>query len=318
MLKISLFLVCFFSSAEAFSRTDVFSENPFSKKNPIKSSQSKTSSPKINPISETFQPFPTVYNPEVKRWLDFFSENPDSYFKHWLKKAYRYFPIMQDILSSHGLPRELAAMSAVESSFSAHAVSSAFAVGYWQFIKSTGLDFGLRINPWIDERRDFEKSTRAASRYLSKLYKEFDDWLLVMSAYNMGEGRLRGLMKHYEDDNFWTLYKKSKFPRETALYVPKILAASHLLKYPSDYGLKKFTVLTPYQYDVFYTPGGTDLRELARDTGLSFKNLQKLNPDLKTGKIPSHIASHPIRIPKGKSVKLSHFLDKTRLDKTGN
>ena len=258
------------------------------------------------------QPFPRVYNPEVKRWIKFFSKNPDAYFKIWLKKAYRYFPIMQDILSSHGLPKELAAMSAVESSFSSHAVSSALAVGYWQFIRSTGLNFGLRINHWIDERRDFEKSTRAAALYLSKLYLEFDDWLLAMSAYNMGEGRLRKLIKHYENQDFWTLYKKSKFPRETALYIPKILAASHLLKYPSDYGLNEFVVLAPYEYDTFYTPGGVHLKELAEKTGISLKKLKNLNPDLKTGKIPNSIASHPIRIPKGKAVKVSHFLDKRK------
>jgi len=299
MLKKSFLLFCYFILA---SQKGISQESPFQNHPLKKNSQESTS----------FKPFPKIHNPEVKRWIDFFSEKPDSYFKLWLKKAYRYFPIMQNILSSHGLPEELAAMSAVESSFSSHAVSSALAVGYWQFIKSTGLDFGLRINDWIDERRDFEKSTKAAALYLSKLYTEFDDWLLAMSAYNMGEGRLRHLIKHYRDSNFLTLYKKAKFPKETALYVPKILAASHLLKYPSDYGLKEFVVLTPYEYDTFYTPGGTDLKDLAKKTGISLKKLQKLNPDLKTGKIPQSIASHPIRIPKGKAVKVSHFLDKRK------
>ena len=259
------------------------------------------------------QSFPIIYNPEVKRWLVFFSKNPDSYFKIWLKKSYRYFPMMQKILSSNGLPKELAAMSAVESSFSAHAVSRAKAVGYWQFIRSTGLDFGLRINDWIDERRDFEKSTKAATLYLSKLYGEFDDWLLAISAYNMGEGRLRSLIQFYGSQNFWILYKKPKFPRETALYIPKVLAASHLLKYPSNYGLTEFVILTPYEYDVFYSPGGVHLKDLASNTGLSFKTLQKLNPDLKTGQIPKSIASHPIRIPKGKGKLVSHFLDKKKI-----
>jgi len=262
--------------------------------------------------SSFVKPFPKIHNPEVKRWIEFFSENPDSYLKLWLKKSYRYFPMMQKILSSQGLPKELAAMSAVESSFSSHAVSHAHAVGYWQFIRSTGLDFGLRINHWIDERRDFEKSTRAAGLYLSKLYKEFDDWLLAMSAYNMGEKRLRFLIKQYDSQNFWTLYKKPNFPRETALYIPKILASSHLLKYPSNYGLTEFVILTPYEYDTFYSPGGLNLKELAENTGLSLKKLKQLNPDLKTGEIPKSIASHPIRIPKGKGLLVSHFLDKRK------
>ena len=258
------------------------------------------------------KPFPTIYNSEVRRWILFFSDNSDSYLKEWLKKSYRYFPLMKNILYSQGLPKELAVMSAVESSFSAHAISSAHAVGYWQFIRSTGLNFGLRINFWIDERRDFEKSTHAAARYLSKLYYEFDDWLLAMSAYNMGEGRLRRLIKDYNTRNFWVLYKKSKFPRETALYIPKILATAHLLKYPGRYGLTEFTALIPHEYDVFYSPGGLHLQELAVETGLSLKDLKQLNPDLKTGKIPKSIASHPIRIPKGKGALVSHFLDKKK------
>ena len=111
--------------------------------------------------------------------------------------------MMKQIFNSQGLPEELIFISLVESSLSAHAVSSAQAVGYWQFIKPTALTFGLRINHWIDERRDFEKSTKAAASYLSQLYAEFDDWLLSMSAYNMGENRLRKLIAKYQSKNFW-------------------------------------------------------------------------------------------------------------------
>ena len=147
---------------------------------------------------------------------------------------------MEEIFKSRGLPKDLVSMSLVESSLSPKAVSSAQAVGYWQFIKPTGLEFGLRINHWIDERRDFQKSTQAAAKYLYKLYGEFEDWLLSMSAYNMGEARLRRLIKKYQTKNFWILYKKSDFPKETALYVPKILAAAHIVKNPELYGLNDF------------------------------------------------------------------------------
>ena len=206
--------------------------------------------------------FPKIYNPEVQRWVHFFTQNPDSYLKTWLKRSYRYFPQMRQIFSSQGLPEELLFMSLVESSLSSHAVSSAQAVGYWQFIKPTALDFGLRINHWIDERRDFEKSTRAAAFYLSRLYIEFNDWLLSMSAYNMGEKRLRKLITKYQSRSFWVLYKKFDFPKETALYIPKILAVSHILNQPADYGFSEFVILSPYKYDVFFTPGGTNLKKL--------------------------------------------------------
>ena len=256
------------------------------------------------------QAFPKIYNLEVQKWISFFSKKPNSYFKPWLKKAYRYQPLMEKIFSSKGLPKELTAMSAVESSFSPHAISRANAVGYWQFIPSTGLRFGLTINDWIDERRDFEKSTKAAASYLSQLYTEFDDWLLAMSAYNMGETRLKALIRKHNSKNFWVLYKKAGFPRETALYIPKILATAQLLKYPANYGLSEFVILTPYRYDIFFVPGGTSLKEISLSAKIPFKELKKLNPDLKTYSIPRYIAHHPIRIPRGKGRLVSSWLSK--------
>ena len=259
--------------------------------------------------ASSFYPFPSIYRPEVKYWVDFFSQNPEAYLNQWLERSYRYFPGMKKIFISKGLPPELVAMTLIESSLSAHAVSSAQAVGYWQFIRSTGADFGLRIDDWIDERKDFEKSTKAAAQYLSKLYEEFEDWLLAMSAYNMGERRLRGLIKKHQTSNFWLLRKKPDFPKETSLYIPKILAAVHILKRPAQYGFKDFVVLNPYRYDVFFVPGGSHLKELAHK-GLSYKELKSLNPDLKKDYIPKSIPSHPIRIPKGSGPLLSHWLDK--------
>jgi len=254
--------------------------------------------------------FPAIYRPEIKRWVHFFSQESPFYIKLWLKRSYRYFPAMEEILKSWGLPKELVSMSLVESSLSPKAVSSAQAVGYWQFIKPTGLEFGLRINHWIDERRDFQKSTRAAAKYLYKLYEEFEDWLLSMSAYNMGEGRLRRLVKKYQTKNFWVLYKKSDLPKENAFDVPKILAAAHIIKNPELYGLNEFSVLTPYEYDVFFTSGGTDLEKMSLETKISLDEIKALNPDLKSNFIPLEVSSHPVRIPKGLGLRISRWLDK--------
>ena len=256
------------------------------------------------------KPFPVIYKPEIQRWIRFFSQKPSSYLKLWLKRSYRYFPLMQEIFQSHGLPKELVAMSLVESSLSSKAVSSAQAVGYWQFIKPTGIKFGLQINHWIDERRDFKKSAVAAARYLYQLYEEFEDWLLAMSAYNMGENKLRRLIKKHQIKNFWILSKKRDFPKETALYVPKILATAHILKNPALYGLNEFIVLAPYEYDIFFTPGGTNLKKMSLGTKIPLDQIKILNPDLKKDSIPSSIASHPIRIPKGAGILVSKWLDK--------
>lgn len=306
----------FYLSFFLFFSFDLESQQ-FSHKKPIrfqKQEISKTASNRQNKTiaSETssFKPFPVIYNPEVERWIRFFSQNHSSYIKLWLKRSYRYFPIMEDIFNSQSLPKELVFMSLVESSLSPKAVSSAQAVGYWQFIKPTGLEFGLRINSWIDERKDFYKSTQAAAKYLQYLYKEFGDWLLSMSAYNMGENRLRKLVGKYQTRNFWLLYKKTDFPKETALYIPKILAAGHIMKAPGQYGLREFPVLMPYRYDIFFTPGGTNLKQMFSGAKIPLSEIKLLNPDLKSHIIPSHIAFHQIRIPKGSGGLISRWLDK--------
>lgn len=304
----SFFLILFLYTAEA--KEFVYENNFNFGKKLILEKTNKENFKNVRSKGLYLKPFPVVYNPEIKRWIHFFSRNHSSYMKLWLKRSYRYFPVMEEILQARGLPRELAAMTLVESNLSPKAVSSAQAVGYWQFIKPTALQFGLQVNNWIDERQDFQKSTQAAARYLYQLYREFGDWLLSMSAYNMGEARLRILIKKHQTKNFWILYKKTDFPKETALYVPKILAAAHIVKNPELYGLNEFQILAPYKYDVFFTPGGTNLQKMSSDTRISLAELQILNPDLKSHTIPKFISLHPMRVPKGSGLLISQWLDK--------
>ena len=311
MLFVSLFL---FSS---FSHT-VESKELFYQKKPDSLPQLILTEKKPASLKNSFskglhlKPFPVIYRPEVQRWIHFFSQNSPSYMKLWLKRSYRYFPVMERIFQDRGLPKELVSMSLVESSLSAQAVSSAQAVGYWQFIKPTGQEFGLRINNWIDERQDFQKSTQAAAKYLYQLYEEFKDWLLSMSAYNMGESRLRKLIQKHQTKNFWVLYKKADFPKETALYIPKILAVAHMIKNPALYGLSEFSILTPYRYDIFFTPGGTNLKQMSMGAKISLKEIKALNPDLKSDIIPKTISFHPVRVPKGSGFLISKWLDKQK------
>lgn len=297
-----------------FLAPPVLAQPPFYGTNKVPPLKLKEKNPNKNQLRKGglyLKPFPVVYKPEVQRWIRFFSHDP-YYLKLWLKRSYRYFPLMEEIFKSRGLPKELVSMSLVESSLSPRAVSSAQAVGYWQFIRPTALAFGLRINHWIDERRDFQKSTVAAARYLYRLYEEFEDWLLSMSAYNMGEARLRKLIRKYQTKNFWLLYRKPDFPRETALYVPKILAAAHIVRQPELYGLQDFPVLTPYRYDVFFTPGGTDLRKMSAGANIPLKEIKTLNPDLKSYIIPQNIPFHQVRVPKGSGLLVSRWLDKQK------
>ena len=254
---------------------------------------------------------PLILSGEVRRWIGVFTNPHSPYMKNWLAKSYRYFPDMKLILRSKGLPEDLVYITLVESGLSSHAVSSARAVGYWQFIKTTARRFGLRVNHWIDERRDFQKSTRAAGDYLYCLYQDFQDWPLSLAGYNMGEARLKKLIKKHRSRDFWTLSRKPDFPRETALYVPKILAVIRIMKSPSRYGFRQFKALSPYSYDVFYAPGGIRLKELAKQASISFRQLQVLNPELRTYQISPLVQNHRIRIPKGTGYRISAWLRKS-------
>ena len=138
----------------------------------------------------------------MEQWIRVFQSSYSDRFRSWLERSYRYVPMMKKIFLSQGLPADLVYMAMIESGFLPYAVSSAQAVGYWQFIQPTALRFGLRKNHWLDERRDFEKSTYAASQYLLFLYKQFDNWYLAAAAYNMGEQKLSRLIQKHKTKNF--------------------------------------------------------------------------------------------------------------------
>ena len=157
------------------------------------------------------------------------------------------------------MPLDLAYIAIIESGLAPKARSHASAVGYWQFIKPTAERYGLKVNWWVDERMDFYRSTDAATNYLNDLYGMFGSWYLAASAYNMGETRLKRLIKKHKTKNFWILSKKKGFPKETREYVPKLIATVLIAKAPKLYGFKNIKPMRPYAYEVFHVPGGTDL-----------------------------------------------------------
>lgn len=266
------------------------------------------------PLSSNAEKFdiPMTKNSEVRKWLRVFKKNEDAYFKSWLVKSKKKIPKIKGILSRNGLPQDLAYLPIIESGLNSHAVSSASAVGYWQFMAPTAKQYQLNISWWIDERRDLVKSTWAASQYLKNLYGMFGDWYLALSAYNMGENRLKRLIKRHGDANFWTLSKKRGFPEETREYVPKFLAATLIAKNPHAYGFKSPSKpkIEPYTYH--YVPGGTDLVRIAQTLKISKEMLKKLNPELNFAYIPDDIKAHRIRVPKDFGQRVSRLVADTR------
>lgn len=251
---------------------------------------------------------PVTYNKKVGAWISFFQTKGKNFFREWLEKSTKYMPLLQSELRKSGLPTDLAYMVMIESGFSNHAISSAQAVGPWQFIETTGKNYGLKKNWWLDERRDIQKSTQAAIRYLSDLKNEFGSWYLVAASYNMGENGLRRQIKRYGTSDYWQLVKLGALPQETQDYVPKILAALMISKAPNLYGFREIAAQYPLQFEQMWAPGGTDLDQLADYLNITRKSMKDLNAELLLGYIPRQAAGHTIRIPAGSLRLAQQFL----------
>ncbi len=256
---------------------------------------------------------PVTYNKKVGGWISYFQSRGKNFFRDWLEKSTKYMPLLQNELRKAGMPTDLAYMVMIESGFSSTAVSSAQAVGPWQFIESTGRSYGLKKLWWLDERRDIKKSTLAAIKYLSDLKSEFGSWYLVAASYNMGENGLRKQIKKYGTNDYWQLVKLSALPQETQDYVPKILAALMIAKAPNLYGFREIDSQYPLQYEVMWAPPGTDLEQLADYLSVTRKAMKDMNSELILGYIPRQVEGHHIRIPLGSlNVAKQFFRDQNK------
>ncbi|PIS11699.1 MAG: murein transglycosylase [Bdellovibrio sp. CG10_big_fil_rev_8_21_14_0_10_47_8] len=252
---------------------------------------------------------PLTYNKKVSFWISYFQSKGKNWFRDWLERSSKYMPFIQKELKNAGLPQDLAFMVMIESGFLPTAVSHANAVGPWQFMQATGERYGLKVNSWLDERRDLKKSTLAAIRYIQDLYQEFGSWYLVAASYNMGENGLRRQIVKRQTRDFWTLSQSGALPQETMDYVPKILAVMMIAKSPALYGFRDLAQFEPLDYDIVSVPGGTDLANLATKLGVTTKSLKDLNAELTLGYIPSRIESHTIRVPKGSINLVAQYLE---------
>lgn len=258
---------------------------------------------------------PVTYNRQVSKWIDYYQTKGQRWFREWLERSSAYMPFIQKELNRANLPMDLAFMVMIESGFSPYSVSPADAVGPWQFIESTGTRYGLTKSWWLDERKDFGKSTLAAIKYIKDLYEEFGSWYLVAASYNMGENGLRKQIKKHKTKDYWTLIKLKALPLETQEYVPKILAAMLISKAPNMYGFRDISRREPLDYDVIKVPGGTEIDRLADHLGVTRKAMKDLNSELILGYVPRQVGQHEIRIPKGARRLVSKYLE-TRNGKT--
>ena len=215
----------------------------------------------------------------------------------WLKRATRYFPYIEKTLAQQNMPEDLKYIALIESALLPHAGSSKGAVGYWQFIKSTGLIYGLTIDRNIDERRNFYASTRAAFSYLKELHDLFGSWTLAAAAYNVGEARIQDEKTNQMVDNYYDFY----LPLETQRYIFKIVAAKLIFSNPSRYGfhLQPDDYYPPISFDrvKLTLPGRTPLYLVAQATGTHFKQIKDLNPEIRGHNLTK--GNHIIAVPEG-------------------
>lgn len=252
---------------------------------------------------------PLTVNSKVEYFINFFQTNGRSWFSKWLSRSERYIPMMKEVLKKEGLPEDLVYLAMIESGFSTHAHSRASAVGPWQFIAGTGKRYSLRIDPWIDERRDPLKSTVAAAMYLKELYSLFNkDWYLAAAGYNAGENKILRAISMYESRDFWELSRGAYLKRETKDYVPKLLAAAIIAKEPAKYGFADVAYLPPIEFDTVTIPSRTDLEVVAKAIDVPYETIRELNPELKRWCTPPDYPDYSLKIPKGKkAVFLSEY-----------
>ncbi len=250
-------------------------------------------------VEETAATFdiPMVVNDRVVFWLDFYSNRKRDFFRAGLERSGKHLERFQTIFREAGLPEDLVYLAHVESAFKTTAYSRAKARGIFQFIASTGRRYGLRIDGWVDERADPEKSARAAAAYLKDLYAEFGDWYLALASYNAGEGRIRSAIRRSGSRDFWRIAGTRYIRRETKNYVPAILAATMLAKDPEKHGLA-YTPEPEVIYDTVDVEGAVDLQVLSRCGAFDIETLRQLNPALRRGQTPPGTTT-ALRVPPG-------------------
>lgn len=247
---------------------------------------------------------PLQMNADVLRYIEFFTGAGRSTFERWLKRSGRYMDLFRGVLQKEGLPPDLVHLVFVESGFNVNARSYASAVGPWQMLKSSAKLFGLNVNQWVDERKDPEKATVAAARYLKHLYGIFGDWPLALASYNAGEGTVLRAIKAQGTTNYWDL----KLPKQTEDYVPQFMAALAITRDPVKYGFSEVEFDDPMKFDELALQGAVDLRAVARMCECSVDDIRELNPALRSVSVKGADGVTTLRVPPGRAALVQQHL----------
>lgn len=268
------------------------------------------------PKAPYFGGVPVVKTPLVKKWMHYYTTRKGRRtFTKWLIRSRTYEKAIIPLLKKEGVPKELFFLAMIESGFNNVAYSRASATGTWQFMKPTARLYGLKVNHWVDERRDLFKSTLAAARYLRDLYGRFDDWYLAIAAYNAGPGKIQRAIRKVKSRDYWKIAKTRYIRAETKHYVPKMLAALIIASNLEEYGFH-----ISHNPDDFI-PQTTveikrplELREIATKLGVSYKQIKRWNPEITRNITPplqkkNNYIPYALRLPPQYSAKFNEISD---------
>ena len=238
--------------------------------------------------------------------------------ERYLSRSSRYIPLMKQIFKKEGLPEDLVYLALIESGFDLRARSRSRAVGPWQFMKPTGKRYGLRIDSWIDERRDPIRATEAAANYLKDLYLMFESWYLAASAYNAGEYKILWAIEDLKTNNYWRISQTKLIRRETKDYIPKLIAAAIIAKNAARYGFGNVDYEEPLEYENTSVDFPIRLREIAKMVDVDEEEICDLNPAFVHAMVPPNGESYEVRIPLGSKELVERALAANRSQLTSN
>ena len=236
------------------------------------------------------------YNEIVQKFIDRYTGRLRRSVSYMLGASNFYMPIFEDALMAYDVPLELKYLPIIESALNPKATSRVGAAGLWQFMPSTGKQYGLEINSLVDERRDPVKSSYAAARFLRDLYKIYGDWSLVIAAYNCGPENVRkAIQRSNGKADYWSIYPY--LPRETKGYVPAFIAANYVMTYYCDHNICPMRTTLPAKTDTVTVTRDVHLKQIADVCGVSLDELRALNPQYRRDIVNGNSKPSAIRLP---------------------
>lgn len=267
----------------------------------------------LEEVRATASQLPLQATDPVLSYINYFStERGRRILVYGLRRAGRYRSLIQRILDEEGVPQELIFLAQAESGFLPRAVSRKRATGMWQFVQFRGQEYGLKQSPYSDDRLDPEKATRAAARHLRDLYQHYGDWYLAMAAYNSGPGNVDKAVERTGYADYWELRRLNVLPKETANYVPIILAMTIMAKNAREYGLEEVDADPALSYDVVELAAPTNMMLVADLSECPVSQIRELNPALLKNIAP---AGWQVRVPKGTGATVRPLLETVPAEK---